>query len=154
MAWIEERSGHDALIAVGHRVIYGGPNYSKPQRITAEIVEELHCLSPFDSEHLPEETLLIEAFCRRFPGLTQAAFFDTAFHRDLPRVSRLLPIQRRYRAHGVRRYDFHGFSYEFLTEELTRLAGTEAAQGRVIFARIRNAQALRQNLTANPWVKA
>jgi acetate kinase len=100
MNWIEERCGRDALTAVGHRVVHGGPKYSKPQRITAEMITELHQLSPFDPEHLPEEILLIEAFQRRFPELPQVACFDTAFHHDLPRVAQLLPIPRRYEAQG------------------------------------------------------
>jgi acetate kinase len=142
MDWIEERSGRDALTAVGHRVVHGGPKYSEPQRITAEMVEELHRLSPFDPEHLPEEILLTEAFFRRFPDLPQVACFDTAFHHDLPRVARLLPIPRRYEAQGVRRYGFHGLSYAFLMGELARLAGTEAAQGRVILAHLGNGASL------------
>src|SRR5450759_5201169 len=142
MDWIEERSGRDALTAVGHRVVHGGPKYSKPQRITAEMVEELHRLSPLDSEHLPEEILLTEAFHRRFPDLPQVACFDTAFHHDLPRVAQLLPIPRRYEAQGVRRYGFHGLSYAFLMEELDRLAGPEAAQGRVILAHLGNGASL------------
>ena len=136
MDWIEERVGSDGLTAVGHRVVHGGPNYSQPQRITAEMVEELRQLSAFDPEHLPEEILLTGAFHRRFPNLPQVACFDTAFHHDLPRVARLLPIPRRYEAQGVRRYGFHGLSYEFLLGELGRLAGTEAAQGRVILAHL------------------
>ena len=142
MDWIEERSRRDALTAVGHRVVHGGPKYSKPQRITAEMVEELHGLSAFDPEHLPEEILLTEAFHRRFPDLPQVACFDTAFHHDLPRVARLLPIPRRYEAQGVRRYGFHGLSYEFLMGELARLAGAEAAQGRVILAHLGNGASL------------
>jgi len=142
MDWIEERSGRDGLSAVGHRVVHGGPKYSKPQRITAEMVEELHRLSPFDPEHLPEEILLTEAFHRRFPDLPQVACFDTAFHHDLPRVARLLPIPRRYEAQGVRRYGFHGLSYAFLMRELVRLAGAEAAQGRVILAHLGNGASL------------
>ena len=142
MDCIEERSGRDALTAVGHRVVHGGPKYSEPQRITAEIVEELHRLSPFDPEHLPKETLLIEAFHYRFPNLPQVACFDTAFHHDLPRVARLLPIPRRYEAQGVRRYGFHGLSYAFLIGELARLAGSEAAQGRVILAHLGNGASL------------
>jgi acetate kinase len=142
MDWIEERIGRDALTAVGHRVVHGGPKYSKPQRITSEMVEELHQLSPFDPEHLPEEILLTAAFHRRFPDLPQVACFDTAFHHDLPRVARLLPIPRRYEAQGVRRYGFHGLSYEFLIGELARLAGTEAAQGRVILAHLGNGASL------------
>jgi len=142
MDWIEERSGHDALTAVGHRVVHGGPKYSWPQRINAEMVEELHRLSPFDPEHLPEEILLTEAFHRRFPDLPQVACFDTAFHHDLPRVARMLPIPRRYEAQGVRRYGFHGLSYAFLMGELSRLAGAQAVQGRVILAHLGNGASL------------
>ena len=79
MDWIEERGGRDALTAVGHRVVHGGPKYSQPERITPEMVEELHQLSAFDPDHLPEEILLTEAFHRRFPDLPQVACFDTAF---------------------------------------------------------------------------
>jgi acetate kinase len=142
MDWIKERSGREPLTAVGHRVVHGGPKYSEPQRITADLVEELHRLSPFDPEHLPEEILLADAFHRRFPDLPQVACFDTAFHHDLPRVARLLPIPRRYEAQGVRRYGFHGLSYAFLMEELARLAGAEAAQGRVILAHLGNGASL------------
>ena len=142
MNWLEERLGLNALAAVGHRVVHGGPKYSEAQRITAEMVEELHRLSPFDPEHLPEEILLTEAFHHRFPDLPQVACFDTAFHHDLPRVAQLLPIPRRYEAQGVRRYGFHGLSYAFLMEELARVAGAEAAQGRIILAHLGNGASL------------
>jgi acetate kinase len=142
MDWLEERSGREALTAVGHRVVHGGPTYSEAQRITPDMVEELRRLSPFDPEHLPEEILLTEAFHRRFPDLPQVACFDTAFHHDLPRVARLLPIPRRYEARGVRRYGFHGLSYSFLMGELARVAGADAAQGRVILAHLGNGASL------------
>jgi acetate kinase len=142
MDWIEQHSGRDALTAVGHRVVHGGPKYSEPALITKEMVEELRQLKPFDPEHLPEEIQLTEAFHRRFPDLPQVACFDTAFHHDLPRVAQLLPIPRRYEAQGVRRYGFHGLSYAFLMEELARLAGAEAAQGRVILAHLGNGASL------------
>ena len=142
MDWIEARLGRDALTAVGHRVVHGGPKYCEPQRITAEIVAELHRLSPFDPEHLPEEILLTEAFHHRFPDLPQVACFDTAFHHELPRVALMLPIPRRYEAQGVRRYGFHGLSYAFLMEELARVAGAEAAQGRIILAHLGNGASL------------
>jgi acetate kinase len=96
MDWIVERCGRDALAAVGHRVVDGGPKYSEPQRVTAEMVKELRRLSPFDPDHMPEEILLTEAFHRRFPDLPQVACFDTAFHHDMPRVAQILPIPRRY----------------------------------------------------------
>ena len=142
MNWIEERSGPDGLTAVGHRVVHGGPKHSEPERITAAMVEELRGLSPFDPDHMPEEILLTEAFHRRFPDLPQVACFDTAFHHDLPRVARLLPIPRRYESQGVRRYGFHGLSYAFLMEELARVAGAEAARGRVILAHLGNGASL------------
>jgi acetate kinase len=102
----------------------------------------LRQLSPFDPEHLPEEILLTEAFHHRFPDLPQVACFDTAFHHDLPRVAQLLPIPRRYEAQGVRRYGFHGLSYAFLMQELARVAGPEAAQGRVVLAHLGNGASL------------
>ena len=142
MDWVDERGGRDALAAVGHRVVHGGPKYSEPQQITTALVEELHQLDPFDPEHLPEEILLTETFHHRFPDLFQVACFDTAFHHDLPRVAQLLPIPRRYNAKGVRRYGFHGLSYAFLMGELARLGGDEAAKGRVILAHLGNGASL------------
>jgi acetate kinase len=142
MDWVEERTGHGELTAIGHRVVHGGPKYSEPQLITAEMVEVLHQLEPFDPEHLPEEIQLTEAFHRRFPGLPQVACFDTAFHHDMPRVARLLPIPRRYDTKGVHRYGFHGLSYAFLMEELMRLAGPQTARGRVILAHLGNGASL------------
>lgn len=142
MDWIEQRSQHDALTAVGHRMVHGGPKYWKPERITPKMIEDLHKLESFDPEHMPEAILLVEAFHRRFPNLPQWACFDTAFHHDLPRVAKMLPIPRRFETQGVRRYGFHGLSYEFLVGELGRLAGLEAAQGRVILAHLGNGASL------------
>ncbi|MDQ2839565.1 MAG: acetate/propionate family kinase [Acidobacteriota bacterium] len=136
MDWIQKRIQRGVLTAVGHRVVHGGPKYWEPQRITPELIEELHHLTPFDPEHLPEEILLTEAFHRRFPDLMQIACFDTAFHHDMPCVARLLPIPRRYEAKGVRRYGFHGLSYAYLMLELERVAGAKAANGRVILAHL------------------
>ena len=138
MDWLQEKIARGTLAAVGHRVVHGGPKYWEPQRVTPEMVEELHQLSPFDPEHLPEEILLTEAFHHRFPDLPQIACFDTAFHHDLPRVARLLPIPRRYDAKGVQRYGFHGLSCAYLMEELARVAGAKAARGRVILAHLGN----------------
>src|SRR5512140_2919016 len=142
MDWVEERIGRGGVTAVGHRVVHGGPKYGEPQRITRELVHELHQLEPFDPEHLPEEILLTEAFHRRFPDLPQLACFDTAFHRDMPRVAKLLPIPRRYDAKGVQRYGFHGLSYAYLMEELARLGDPAATKGRVILAHLGNGASL------------
>ena len=136
IGWLEERLGREGLAAVGHRVVHGGPSFSEPRPITADLVKELRRLSPFDPEHLPVEVLLVEAFQRWLPSVPQVACFDTAFHRDLPRVARLLPIPRRYEAEGVRRYGFHGLSYEFLMGELALEGDPAAAAGRLILAHL------------------
>jgi acetate kinase len=142
MDWIDERFNREELSAVGHRVVHGGPNYSEPQLITKGLIKELHKMELFDPEHLPEEILLAEAFHRRFPEVLQIACFDTAFHHDMPRVARLLPIPRRFDRKGVQRYGFHGLSYSFLMEELKRLAGPKAIRGRVILAHLGNGASL------------
>jgi len=136
MDWIDERIEPGAITAVGHRIVHGGPKYWVPQQITPEMIEELQRFTPFDPEHLPDEILLIEAFLTRFPKLTQIACFDTAFHHDMPRVAKLLPIPRRYEAMGVQRYGFHGLSYSYLMQELESVAGEKAARGRVILAHL------------------
>jgi acetate kinase len=140
--WIEKHGGRDELTAIGHRVVHGGPTYSRPELVTAEMVDALHRLSPFDPEHLPLELELIAAFRGRHPNLPQVASFDTAFHHRMPRVASLLPIPRRYEAQGVRRYGFHGLSYEFLMAELARLGDPAATDGRVILAHLGNGASL------------
>jgi acetate kinase len=142
LEWLDERIGLGELGAVGHRVVHGGEKYSKPQQVNPEMIQELHQLSSFDPEHLPGEIELIKAVSHHYPDVPQVACFDTAFHRDMPRVARLLPIPRRYYAKGVQRYGFHGLSYAFLMEELARLAGPEVARGRVIIAHLGNGASL------------
>jgi acetate kinase len=141
MDWVQERFPPGELLAVGHRVVHGGPKYLEAQLLTPQMVADLHEIESFDPEHLPEEILLTEAFEKRFPGLRQVACFDTAFHRDLPQVARLLPLPRRYEAKGVRRYGFHGLSYSFLLEELGRIAPSEA-HGPIIMAHLGNGASL------------
>jgi acetate kinase len=141
MTWVEERGGA-TLLAVGHRMVQGGPNHSEPEKVTHELVEELFKLSPFDPEHMPMEILIADAVHHRFPNLQQVACFDTAFHHDMPRVARLLPIPRSYEAKGVRRYGFHGISYDYLMEELARIGGESLAKGRVVLAHLGNGASL------------
>ncbi|HUY05106.1 MAG TPA: acetate/propionate family kinase [Candidatus Paceibacterota bacterium] len=136
MDFIDERGLQTALVAVGHRIVHGGPSYNAPVQITPDVITELRSLAPLDPEHAPEELLLAEAFQSRFPHLPQVACFDTAFHHDLPRTAQMLSIPRRYEAQGVRRYGFHGLSYAFLMEELGRVGGEGAVNGRVILAHL------------------
>lgn len=124
--------------AIGHRVVHGGNRYADPDVVSGEMIEELRRLSPYDPEHLPAELALIEALAGRYPQAPQVACFDTGFHQHLPPVARLMAIPRRYEKQGVRRYGFHGLSYASLMEELERVAGREAARGRVILAHLGN----------------
>jgi acetate kinase len=120
--------------AVGHRVVHG-MQHIKPERVNRRLLAELHRITPYDPDHLPREIGLINAFEQRHPKLPQVACFDTAFHRTMPPVAKLLPIPRRYTAKGVERYGFHGLSCAYLMEELQRLDPT-AWKGRVILAHL------------------
>jgi len=136
MDWIEKRIGTDCLTAIGHRIVQGGPKFSAPQLVTNIVLDELYLYETFDPEHLPQELMIIEAFICRFPDTPQVLCFDTAFHRDMPRVAQILAIPRRYTAKGVRRFGFHGISYSFLMQELIRLEGADALKSRVILAHL------------------
>lgn len=141
IAWMEKQIGFSCIRAVGHRVVHG-MEHAEPERITKDLLDELHRTTPYDPDHLPREIELIEAFKSHHPKLLQVACFDTAFHRTLPRVARLLPIPRRFDAMGIKRYGFHGLSYAYLVEELARVAGEQAARGRVILAHLGNGASL------------
>ncbi len=135
--WLEGNGHITSLNAIGHRVVHG-MNHTEPERITQELLKELHEITIYDPEHLPKELELIEAFQKRFPKLPQFACFDTAFHRSIPRIASMLPIPRCYEAKGIRRYGFHGLSYEYLVQELARLGDPAATSGRMILAHLGN----------------
>jgi acetate kinase len=139
---LAETAGDGAIRAVGHRIVHGGPGHVAPERVTQALLDDLRGMSPFDPEHLPAEIALVERFRERLGDVPQVACFDTAFHADLPRRARILPLPRRYEAKGVRRYGFHGLSYAYLLEELERTAGAAAAGGRVILAHLGNGASL------------
>ncbi|MBP3960291.1 acetate/propionate family kinase [Gemmata sp. G18] len=133
---LEARGATTQLAGIGHRLVHGGPDRVASELVTPELLRDLKQLQPLDPTHLPAELELIAACAERFPGVPQVACFDTAFHRDLPAVARTLPVPRRYQAQGIRRYGFHGISYEYLMEELARVAGADAAHGRIVFAHL------------------
>jgi acetate kinase len=135
--WLQEQEGFASVQAAGHRVVHG-MHHTAPERVTQELLDELHRISPYDPEHLPSEIELIEAFRQRHPKMPQVACFDTAFHQTMPMVAKLLPIPRRFYAKGVQHYGFHGLSYAYLMEELVRLGDPAATTGRVILAHLGN----------------
>jgi acetate kinase len=134
--WLKRKPEARNLSAIGHRVVHGGPRIQESSRVTPELLSELEENVPLDPTHLPREIALIRTFACKFPDLPQVACFDTAFHRDLPRVAQILPIPRSYTDAGVRRLGFHGLSYAYLLEALRRTAGEDAALGRIVFAHL------------------
>ncbi len=139
--WLEEQDGFKSIRAVGHRVVHG-MTHTEPERVTAKLVAQLRGIASYDPDHLPHEIELIEAFRARHPRLPQVVCFDTAFHRTMPRVAKLLPIPRRFDAKGIQRYGFHGLSYAYLMEELVRLGDPAASKGRIILAHLGNGASL------------
>lgn len=137
LEWLGTRYPSLSIRAIGHRVVHG-MMHSAPERITPALMADLRRITAFDPEHLPSELALIEAVRSKYPDTLQVACFDTAFHRSMPPVARLLPIPQRYRTAGVERYGFHGLSYAYLLEELSRLGDPAAKQGRVILAHLGN----------------
>lgn len=141
ISWLGKQVDFDLITAIGHRVVHG-MKHTKPALITTKLLEELKQIIPYDPDHLPNETKLIETFQKHLPKTPQFACFDTAFHQTMPRVAKLLPIPRRFEKLGIQRYGFHGLSYNYLMQELERLAGKEAANGRVILAHLGNGASL------------
>jgi len=125
--------GADAPDAVGHRIVHGGPDQTAPARIDDRLLAALGALVPFAPLHLPAEIRCIEAIAARFPGAPQVACFDTAFHRAMPEIAQRLPLPRALFDDGLRRYGFHGLSYEFVVSEL----GAESL-GRAVLAHLGN----------------
>ena len=129
------------VIAVGHRVVHGGIKYSAPLRIDLDAVRELEHLVPLAPLHQPHNLAPIRAIIEHAPQLPQVACFDTAFHRNQSAIVQSFALPRRYFAEGVRRYGFHGLSYEYVAAELRRVA-PDIADARIIIAHLGNGASL------------
>jgi acetate kinase len=129
--------GFSEVHAAGHRVVHGGPDRTGPARIDSALLDELRARVPLAPLHLPQEVRVIEAMAARWPALPQVACFDTAFHRRMPEIAQRLPLPRRLFDEGVRRYGFHGLSYEYVRQALGEDAG-----GRVIIAHLGHGSSL------------
>ncbi len=141
VAWTESHLGADTLIAVGHRVVHGGPDHDRPERVTPELLGLLDRLTPLAPLHEPHNLAPIRAIHAIRPTLPQVACFDTAFHHSLPKVATRFALPREFEAAGVRRYGFHGLSYEYIARRLKKLA-PELASGKVIAAHLGNGASL------------
>jgi acetate kinase len=115
--------GAAAVAAVGHRVVHGGEAFSGPARITPAVLETLQGLVPLAPLHMPHNLAAIALVLKRLPGVPQVACFDTAFHQTCPPSARRLAIPRRFHDDGLKRYGFHGLSYEFVVGRMRQLPG-------------------------------
>lgn len=125
-----------SLAAIGHRIVFGGARNTTAEIIDADVLDSLRQSSRFDPDHMPTALRLIEAMADALPEIPQVACYDTAFYDQLPILARAIPLPREYREKGIRRYGYHGLSYEYILREFGRIAGDHAARGRVIMAHL------------------
>jgi acetate kinase len=140
-AWLRDHGGVEGLGAVGHRVVHGGSIYDAPVRIDKAVLEQLDRLVPLAPLHQPHQLAAIRAVAEVAPELPQIACFDTAFHRSQPALAQAVALPRELAAAGVRRYGFHGLSYEAIALALPALA-PEVAEKRVVVAHLGNGASL------------
>lgn len=120
--WLAEQGGLDLRVA-GHRVVHGGVKRTAPARVDGALIEELAALAPLAPHHQPHNVAAIRALARRLPDLPQIACFDTAFHAGQPAVARRYALPRELEQAGIRRYGFHGLSYEYLAGAVPAIVG-------------------------------
>lgn len=135
--FLRAQLGEHHLVAVGHRVVHGGLDYAAPVRLTAEIVEHLEQLVPLAPLHQPHNLKPIRLLLANRPELPQVACFDTAFHRTQPAVAQAFALPAEITERGVRRFGFHGLSYEYIASVLPE-HDAKAAQGRVVVLHLGN----------------
>ncbi len=136
--WVDGHLGADRLIAVGHRIVHGGSDFTAPTRLTEAVVVALDKLAPLAPLHQPHSLAPVRAIALARPGLPQVGCFDTAFHHTMPAVATRFAIPRDLTEAGVRRYGFHGLSYEYIASHLP----PEIADGRVVVAHLGNGASL------------
>ena len=141
LAFIEDRFGQHHLRAAGHRIVHGGPVYSGPVALTDDVIAKLEALTPLAPLHQPRCLAPIRALAAIRPALTQIACFDTAFHHGLAPPASRFAIPRRYEESGIRRYGFHGLSFEYVAGRLAEIAPLLIAK-RVVIAHLGNGASL------------
>ena len=135
LRWIDGERADGHLVAAGHRVVHGGSLFSAPVLLCADVLAALEGLVPLAPLHQPQNIAAIRALTQMHPALPQVACFDTAFHHDQPQVVTGYALPREFEAMGIRRYGFHGLSYEYIARALATLAPA-VGLGRVIVAHL------------------
>ncbi len=138
VSWLHGHEAGWSIAGVGHRVVHGAQKFSQPVVLDAAMVDALRGFIPLAPLHQPHNLAGIDALGAALPGVPQVACFDTAFHRSQPELAQLFALPRAITAEGVRRYGFHGLSYEYIAEALPRHIDPARARGRVIVAHLGN----------------
>lgn len=133
--WFETQIGFENIQCIGHRIVHG-MMHTSPLLINQEILDEFKQISVFDPDHMPGAIILIGKIREKYPHLKQVACFDTAFHASLPRVASIFALPRRFEKDGIRRYGFHGLSYQYLLYKLGVSAGKKILKHRMVFAHL------------------
>jgi len=141
LAWLDDELAGEGVVAVGHRVVHGGTTFTQPVRVDDHVAAELERLIPLAPLHQPQNLAPIRAIRTVRPELAQVVCFDTAFHRAHPLLADLYALPWRYHEAGIRRYGFHGLSYEYIAATLPHVA-PEVAGGRVVVAHLGNGASL------------
>ncbi|HRP22566.1 acetate/propionate family kinase [Thauera sp.] len=136
-ALLSEHSPALDIVAAGHRIVHGGERYSTPVVLNAELIEELEDFVPLAPLHQPHNLRAIHAVTALMPRIPQVGCFDTAFHRTQPAIAQAFALPRRFTKGGIKRYGFHGLSYDYVARQLPEIIG-ERAQGAVVIAHLGN----------------
>lgn len=136
LRWLDARFPDRELSAAGHRVVHGGTRYAGPVRIDADVIAELTRLIPLAPLHQPHHLNAIAALAKLHPSLPQVACFDTSFHHSQPELAARYALPRQLTDEGIRRYGFHGLSYEYIAGVLPEVMGEAGARGRVVVAHL------------------
>jgi acetate kinase len=135
--WLQSAASDTPLAAVGHRIVHGGADYAAPVRVDAAVLAKLEAFVPLAPLHQPHNLLPIRVIAERRPGLPQVAAFDTAFHRTAPELAQAFALPLQITERGVRRYGFHGLSYEYIATVLAR-SDARAAAGKTVVLHLGN----------------
>jgi acetate kinase len=138
LLWLREHETQMTLVAAGHRIVHGGKRYSAPMRLTGDVLMKLDGYIPLAPLHQPHNLRVVRAVSRLMPNLEQVGCFDTAFHRTQPEVAQMFALPRALTDEGIRRYGFHGLSYDFIARQLDTVLGPVAGRGGVIVCHLGN----------------
>lgn len=139
-----------SIDTIAYRVVYGGKAYYQPTIITDVVRADLATFSDIDPEHAPVTLAIIDQLRRTLPGSQHIACFDTAYFHDIPDVAQIVPIPRAYRDLGIRRFGYHGLSYDYLSDTFGVIAGETARRGRVIYAHLGSGASMAATANGKP----